>query len=180
MGALIDETGRRYGALVVLERAGYTAYRKPLWKVVCDCGTEKAVVGDWLREGRVKSCSTSCLKRPGRKSVEHYCATAVQASYRHNAAQAGRAWDLSFDDVVALIFSACRWCGTEAGNTFTAPGRKDRPSCKYNGIDRVDNSQGYVKGNVAACCGDCNYLKQEWEVEKWLAHMSKILEWSRP
>lgn len=27
------------------------------------------------------------------------------------------------------------------------------------GLDRLDNSLGYVKTNVVPCCGDCNYIK---------------------
>nr|QZX43171.2 divergent HNH endonuclease [Mimivirus sp.] len=30
-----------------------------------------------------------------------------------------------------------------------------------NGIDRVDNNQGYSLNNCKSCCGDCNYLKRE-------------------
>lgn len=28
------------------------------------------------------------------------------------------------------------------------------------GIDRVDNTQGYVEGNCVPCCGECNYMKR--------------------
>lgn len=29
----------------------------------------------------------------------------------------------------------------------------------HNGIDRIDNNKGYVNGNIASCCGNCNYMK---------------------
>jgi len=32
-----------------------------------------------------------------------------------------------------------------------------------NGIDRVDNSKGYVDGNCKSCCGDCNIMKKKLE-----------------
>ena len=64
MSKLIDITGRRYGRLVVIERAGsyYSpSYRSsPLWRCRCDCGAECVVSGDSLRSGRTRSCG--CLR----------------------------------------------------------------------------------------------------------------------
>lgn len=33
-----------------------------------------------------------------------------------------------------------------------------------NGLDRVDNSDGYHKNNVRSCCGECNYMKNNFDV----------------
>ena len=71
MGKLIDLTGKAFGRLRVLERAG--SYRsqsnpyssEPLWKCLCDpeiggCGAEVIVMGHNLRGGKVRSCG--CLR----------------------------------------------------------------------------------------------------------------------
>ncbi len=34
-----------------------------------------------------------------------------------------------------------------------------------NGIDRVDNSQGYIKTNCVSCCKHCNYVKGDLSVD---------------
>jgi HNH endonuclease len=54
-----DKTGQRFGRLVVIEHrskpegaSGYGAY----WLVRCDCGTEKVLAGQALREGGTRSC----------------------------------------------------------------------------------------------------------------------------
>ena len=58
----LDETGHRYGRLVVLEYAGReepTAKGRggfARWRCRCDCGKETTVRGKRLREGRVTSC----------------------------------------------------------------------------------------------------------------------------
>lgn len=63
MSKLIDITGRRFGRWTVLERAG-SARRgftvSSLWLCRCDCGTEKIVRGDNLRNGSTQSCG--CLR----------------------------------------------------------------------------------------------------------------------
>jgi len=52
-----DETGNRYGKLVVLRRAtGEGRSRRSYWECLCDCGTMKVVFGDSLRQGCTSSC----------------------------------------------------------------------------------------------------------------------------
>lgn len=52
----IDLTGRRYGGLVVLERAGYDPDGKPLWRCHCDCGNDVVFPASQLTTLRVRSC----------------------------------------------------------------------------------------------------------------------------
>lgn len=60
MGRFLDLTGRRFGRLVVLERAGY---RKGgiTWRCLCDCGKRVIIQGGNLRNGLTRSCG--CLAR---------------------------------------------------------------------------------------------------------------------
>ena len=55
-----DETGRRYGKLVVTGLAGSDTSKGnaggALWHCRCDCGGRKTVRGGQLRQGRVKTC----------------------------------------------------------------------------------------------------------------------------
>ena len=57
----IDETGKRYGRLIVLkfiERSLASRFKrsKAKWLCKCDCGNLTAIFGDKLRGGHVKSC----------------------------------------------------------------------------------------------------------------------------
>jgi hypothetical protein len=52
----IDETGHRYGRLVVTAYAGTDDDSHALWTCVCDCGNTKPVRGAKLRSHRVISC----------------------------------------------------------------------------------------------------------------------------
>ena len=55
----IDLIGKRFGRLVVIERAG-TKRREIAWLCRCDCGKEIVVPGNKLRSGHTKSCG--CLR----------------------------------------------------------------------------------------------------------------------
>lgn len=52
----------------------------------------------------------------------------------------------------------------------------DRKSCeKYkNGIDRIDNHLGYILSNVKPCCGSCNHIKKDLELDELLNKMMEI------
>ena len=56
-----DLTGKRFGRLVVTDRAGSNQHHKATWKCVCDCGNTKIIVGNSLLSGYTRSCG--CLHR---------------------------------------------------------------------------------------------------------------------
>ena len=43
-----------------------------------------------------------------------------------------------------------------------------------NGIDRFDNTQGYVFSNCRSCCGDSNYMKSNYIFEEWIDKLTQI------
>lgn len=55
MRKIIDETGKKYGKLTVLESAGRVNGRIK-WKCQCECGKITYVNGYFLRDGQIKSC----------------------------------------------------------------------------------------------------------------------------
>lgn len=61
---LINETGNRYGKLVVIKRIGTKTFpsgqKKPIWLCQCDCGNTSEVAAQSLRAGQMKSCG--CLR----------------------------------------------------------------------------------------------------------------------
>ena len=79
---------------------------------------------------------------------------------RNGARQRDLDWELSFEDVEGFWDQPCHYCGDEIDTV---------------GLDRVDNSQGYVLSNVVPCCGTCNIMRGSLTVEDWFAHMKKVI-----
>lgn len=67
-------------------------------------------------------------------------------------------WELSYDDCKKIFSLQCYLCGV--------PG----PS----GIDRLDSTKGYIRGNVAPCCTECNLLKGSIHVAPFLRRIRQI------
>lgn len=76
-----DITGQRFGRFTVLSFSGKRG-RKPYWNCRCECGNEKAVHGEHLKEGRSRSCG--CLNAEvQRQSFETHGHAPFDKAQRH-------------------------------------------------------------------------------------------------
>lgn len=80
--------------------------------------------------------------------------------YRHSAKVRGHGFELSFDEFMSLWGKPCSYCGEDIETI---------------GIDRVDNSIGYVPSNIVPCCGTCNAMKMGHTREFFIGHIEKII-----
>lgn len=87
---------------------------------------------------------------------------ASRYSYTKNTART-RGLDFGFtkEDFFKVINDNCFYCG----DFFRSSGA---------GLDRVDNSKGYVPGNVVPCCKDCNQMKADLSQDHFFVHLVKI------
>ena len=161
---LIDITGKKYGRWLVISCA--SRGERIHWNCVCDCG-QKAVVASYsLRKGISKSCgcwqseqSSTWMKNA---HVNHrMCKTSAGANrlwrqYKHGAASRGLEFSIPREAFDALTQKSCYFC-----EQLPVPrGIRTRlGSFPHNGVDRLDNSLGYVLGNCVPCCGPCNDMK---------------------
>lgn len=67
--------------------------------------------------------------------------------------------------VFPLIGKPCHYCDTPPSNIMKT--RNSIAPLKYSGIDRVNNSEGYVSGNCVPCCTICNRAKQGMSVSEF-------------
>jgi len=174
--------GDRFGHWSVIADAGRGPKGNALWLCRCDCGTEKAVASQGLIAGDSKSCGCGRLESRMATDVARRARTGnrgtgfslVVSQYRICAARRGLTWALSDDTVAELTKRNCNYC-----NGMPAQVRSPkRTPWVYNGIDRVDNSLGYIDGNVVTCCSTCNYMKRRMGVEAFIAHITAIYEYS--
>lgn len=86
--------------------------------------------------------------------------------YFRKARAADMEFAISFDDFVAVVNTPCEYCGT-------------LPPRGFCGVDRIDNTRGYVAGNCASCCSMCNYMKGDESVETLVRRAEHILTHNR-
>jgi hypothetical protein len=54
--------------------------------------------------------------------------------------------------------------------------KKESSDVHLNGMDRFDNCLGYTEDNVLPCCSECNYMKREFVLDKFIEHVIQIYE----
>lgn len=157
--ALIDLTGRRFGRLQVLSRAGSDAHGNPLWAARCDCGAEGVFRGSHLRDGRTASCGCGAREALLRaNAVRHAAARGPQRGRSPDRLVPERlAWEdmirrctrphrRDYKNYGARGIAVCaRWRGRGGYAAFLAD-MGTRPSPAHS-IDRIDGDGHYEPRN---------------------------------
>ena len=172
------QVGGKFGCLEVTKDLG-TAERCGVFQrrleCVCDCGNVFVAWAGPLRAGNTKSCG--CLRKGRRESrlpLGEAAFRAVFRSYQGNARTHGRPFILDLDETRELFQSPCTYCGFPPQTISKT--RAGHGEFVYNGLDRVDNTKGYVPGNVVPCCSRCNIAKQDLSVGEFLDWARRIFE----
>lgn len=146
--------------------------------VTCECDVNSTVLGYNLTSGRSRGCK-SCSARArvyefDQGKFEASCVNDIYHNYKagRKRGRSGRVleFDLTQERFATLIAEPCSYCGVIGSNTK----RRKKAEFRYNGIDRFDNTRGYVEGNVLPCCAICNRMKRDLTYDEFIGHVSRI------
>lgn len=145
MGNFIDLTGKRFGRYLVLNRDVRENKRKIWWNCICDCGTEKAVIGEHLKDGRVKSCG--CWK--GQAGSEHLKTHGMSKipEYKTWLRMRHRCYNVNnqdYKDYGLRGITVCDEWLNDFPRFYSDMGRKPT---EHHSIDRINNDSGYSPQN---------------------------------
>ena len=91
---------------------------------------------------------------------------------KRHANKRGIAWDMTSKQVQHITKLDCAYCGSPPAQSKNHPHYNGE--YVYNGMDRVDNGEGYTLDNVVSCCGVCNRMKGTMAADDFVAHIEKI------
>ncbi len=166
--------GQRFGKLLVLKRA--SNYKdKTRWLCQCDCGNTPIVNTSNLVKKIKGTKSCGCLiNYKNRLKKGEAAFNKVYKMYQDSAKNRNLFFDLDKNDVREITQKTCEYCGSSPNNI--AQGKTIYGIYRYNGIDRVDNSLGYIKSNCVPCCIMCNKMKLNLDIDIFKRHVKKISE----
>ena len=121
----------------------------------------------WRRHGDPEAIADQYKLLPGEAAQNQ-----VITRYKRNAENRNLSVSLTNDELSILFKMNCYYCGNAPSNRFSEKGY--RGDFVYNGIDRLDNNQGYHMFNVVPCCIKCNRMKMDANVEDFVEHVAKI------
>jgi hypothetical protein len=84
---------------------------------------------------------------------------------RQNAKTHGRVFELTKDEIRALVTQACLYCDIAPNNEAILHSAHNLyahndENILLHGLDRIDSSKGYTIDNVVTSCTDCNLAKR--------------------
>ncbi len=157
-----DRTNKKYGKLTVVKflytkqtgKSGKNAF----WECRCDCGNLCIVSGFNLGSGSTKSCGCA-YKDMGKRMVKPDNAHSKNALYNLYV-QRCKSRKLELMDkltLLSIVIEPCYYCGLD----YSINKKFKYSEFKCNGLDRIDNSIGYLKDNVLPCCQYCNAIRMD-------------------
>ncbi len=167
----LNLAGQKIGILIVL----YWNNEFKKWNCRCGCGKEVLKETSALRRriGGKKSCGCQAYgylhqKKPDFQAQKNH----IFNSYRCGARK--RNIDFSLDKTIffGLINKNCHYCNIEADKTCNYIGYES--NFRYNGIDRVNNKEGYTVDNCVPCCTFCNLSKNDFDFESWKTWIKRV------
>ena len=172
-----DEAGNRYGRLVVIRRSEDDDKPGARWACRCDCGKETFARGANLRRGSKLSCG--CLSadtartRMSLPRGEAMIRNTLRFMKR-NASKRGYSWEITDEQALDYMSEECFYCGAPPSNVSRT--QWCNGEFTYSGLDRVDNTKGYMAGNVVPCCRHCNIAKGERSVDEFETWAARIVQ----
>jgi hypothetical protein len=165
-----DLTGARFFSYVVVSRAADCPTYGVSWVCQCDCGNEKIFTANHLRISKNKNSppGCECISREKAFNSLYY-----KIKYRAEKERTPVRFDLSKDDVRALIKQPCHYCGSQPKTVWPLWARKAE-QIVYQGIDRLENDNGYFQENVVPCCAACNRAKNTMGEKEFRDMVSRI------
>jgi len=172
--------GYTFKTFTVVEKLNeYTASRQRLWKIQCTCGYTTKANSTQLasysksRGNRSYRCPECEAKTYVHESMFNYYLN----QYKMGAKTRGYCFELSNEQVQSLMVQDCVYCGSPP--SVRSVGTRTKYPLVCNGLDRVNNNEGYTVENTVSCCVNCNYAKKALTADQYINHCKKVVEYQR-
>lgn len=191
-----NHPGERFGMLTLMSKDFLGFNGRPRWQCRCDCGNTCTPSQEGLRSGNSTSCgckqkefakkqirrvNLSNLKKAGEASY-----TTLYKRYRAEAKSRELVFELTLDQFKIIVSKNCQYCD-EVPKIFNCYHKKnllyltretiERATILANGVDRANSKIGYTLENSVPCCYMCNIMKWDHELDRFLKHIKKIIDY---
>jgi len=175
---IIDISNQKFGRLTAIKFA-YIKNHQSIWECKCDCGNVKLVSGSNLRSNHTKSCGCireERLRKLGkdRRKIEGESSfNALFYAYKVNSKKRDLKFLLTKEEFRRLTKQKCHYCGSPP-NQIRDNKNGSYGIYIYNGVDRINNNEGYTLNNCVACCKDCNIAKGTKSLKEFVRWIERV------
>ena len=160
----IDLTGKVFGFLTVLYKAGTNRAGNITWLCSCACGREKVFSSDHLTRKKfsVKSCGCNRIQRKSNHAQWNGCGDISGNWWYSHVLRERKQQDrtkvpvtVSIEYAWSLFLAQSKRCAL-SGTLLTI---SNDHKINNASIDRIDNSKGYEIGNIQWVTKEINFMK---------------------
>jgi len=90
--------------------------------------------------------------------------------YINSAKVRGIEFNITYEQFKDIITQDCHYCSI--GPTMYV--ERYGHSAYVNGIDRIDNTKGYIIGNIVPSCPNCNYAKRDMTYQNFIKYLKRV------
>lgn len=166
-----DMVGKKYHMLTVLELS--QKGRRKFANCLCECGQNKTVRADALKDGTYVSCGCHSKNRwnivgdknPAWKGTGKLSATKY-GEIKRQAIGRKKEFDVTIEYLWDLFLKQDRRCAlTNLPLDFGRNGHRNETTAS---LDRIDNDKGYLKGNVRWVLKDINMIRGSYDSDYFI------------
>ena len=174
----------------------YKKGRKYSYEKCKKCSTDVIVRSDYLKKwsGYCAKCGSKIkwenkeyaekqkLSHKGKKgghslSPGESSFNSMYSAYVNSAKKRNLIFELTKEQFREIVMQDCYYCGCKPDQKHYYT-KKSNGCWVSNGIDRKDDSIGYILSNCVSSCKICNYAKQGLDDTEFLEHIKKIYEYN--
>lgn len=170
----LDITSKKFGKLTAVR----IIKRNPrVWLCQCECGNTKEVAYRHLGKGYVISCG--CIRFPRGEKSHNWkgyknISMAVFLSIKSGADFRNIPFKISIKYIHRLFELQKGLCALSGITLILESQIRKNRSKNTASLDRIDNSKGYIKGNVHWVHKDINKMKNVYSQEYFISLCSKV------
>jgi hypothetical protein len=164
-------TGERFGKLLVKEYLSTHRYKDGgtyhVYNCECDCGNNFSVRSCNLKNGHSTRCSKCKSEHLHNKNSTGKIPSSIKLGAKYRSKYFGREYNITDEYLYNLFLSQnsrCYFTNVELHFTNTHMNRKYSTAS----LDRIDNSLGYIEGNVRWVHKKINLIKNDISDEDFI------------
>ena len=174
-----NHSGKKINKLTVLDIAEdrYVAGKDILWNCLCDCGKICQIRSSVLKRGKIQSCG--CLKQKTRDNSPRWTGfEEISGSQfnkiKYSAKSRGIPFNVNIEYIWELFKKQNRKCAISGLEISFLP---SEGMLKTASLDRIDSEKGYIKGNLQWLHQDINFMKNDFNSQKFIDLCKVILKY---
>ena len=170
-----DLTGQTFNRLYVIKYIGRNRHNQPEFLCRCECGNEKKIRSDSITTGHTKSCGCDVIKngRKNRKCAVGDIPNSFWNKFYNGAILRGKEWSITPEYLWETYKNQNGRCAI-SGVELSFDKGKVRGNAS---LDRIDNSKGYIEGNIWIISKTLNLMKGELDLNLFIHTMKTVVRY---